>query len=77
MTEVALPELRRPPMLCAVVIETVEIVGKHFHTVTTWAGAGRPPRRKWFADGSIAVAHAAELADEFGCALVDITSEGE
>lgn len=75
MATVELPALSRPPTLRAIVIDKTEIAGAELFTITVWAGGGRPPRRKWYADRTIAIAHAAERADELAAPMIDLTDE--
>lgn len=74
---VQLPDLQRHRALRGIVVDTADVAGALLYSVTFWAGAGRPPRRRWFADRAIALAHAADRADEHGFALIDLTREAE
>ncbi|GGB87846.1 hypothetical protein GCM10011494_02730 [Novosphingobium endophyticum] len=77
MAEVPLPELQRHRALRAIVVDKADVADAALYSVTSCAGAGRPPRRRWFTDRAIALAHAAERADEHGFALIDLSSEAE
>ncbi|WP_374411953.1 hypothetical protein [Novosphingobium colocasiae] len=73
MADIALPP---PPTARAGLIVTAEnIAGAVLFTVTLWRGPGHPPRRNWFTDRAVALAAAAERADEFGLPMVDLTAE--
>ncbi|MGE4305269.1 MAG: hypothetical protein AB7E24_14710 [Novosphingobium sp.] len=75
MPAIELPELQRRRAKLAVVVDVAEVSDTPLFSVTTWRGAGHPPRRQWFADRSIALAHAAERADELAVPMVDLTGE--
>lgn len=75
MAEIALPEPQRPAARRAIVIDVAELAGAQLFAVTIWPGVGRPPRRQWFTDRAIAIAHAAERADELAAPMIDLTDE--
>lgn len=77
MPEVALPEMPQPAALRGVILERHEMAGALLFSTTTCVGLGRAPRRRWFAERSIALAHAAELADTHSLALLDMSDDAD
>lgn len=75
MAAIPLPDLPRHKALHGVVVDAHELAGVALISVTAWRGAARPPRRNWFTCRSVALAHAAEIADRDGLTLVDLTNE--
>ena len=74
------PPIEIPALLpgkwLAVVIERFELAGSTLSSVTIRRGCGRAPRRRWFPDRAVAVAHALELAEEFDLPLLDLGEGG-
>lgn len=56
----------------AVMLVRFNLAGSILHSVTIHRGGGRAPRRRWFPDRTVALAHAFELADEFNLPLLDL-----
>ncbi len=56
----------------AVIIVRFELAGSLLHSVSVQSGGGRAPRRRWFPDRAIALAHAIEQAEEFDLPLLDL-----
>lgn len=77
MATISLPQLPRHKALHGVVVDARELAGVILVSVTTWRGAARPPKRTWFTDRTIALAHAANMADERGFTLIDLSREAE
>lgn len=77
MAEIALPALTKHKTLRGIVIDAHEISGTRLVSVTSYGGTGRAAKRRWFATRSIALAHAADRADEHGFALIDLTEPAE
>ena len=75
MAAIDLPTLPARQALRGVFIGRAEVAGTELFTVTAWHGASRPPRRQWFADRAIALAHAAQVADEMAAPLFDLTGD--
>lgn len=73
MAEFALPDVSRAPSLKGVVIDRHEIAHEQLLSVTMWLGNGRRPKRRWFTSRAVAIAYAADRADDLGLLLVDLT----
>ncbi|MEP6868703.1 MAG: hypothetical protein ABJA20_09315 [Novosphingobium sp.] len=73
MTPVELPAMRKGSWY-GVLIEPLELDGNGLWTVTVRQGLGRAPRRRWFPDHTLALAHAADQADLHNLPLLNLTS---
>ena len=60
----------------AVIILRFELTGSLLHSVSVHRGGGRAPRRRWFPDRTVAVAHALEQAEEYDLPLLDLGEAG-
>ena len=77
MVEIQIPELLRHRAIRAVMIESHDLAGSIVTSVTTHVGLGRSPKRRWFASRAVALAHAAEMADQHALPMFDLGSEAE
>ena len=68
--EIELPPLVKRAWL-GVQIEPGALAGSHVFVVTVHEGAGRAPRRRWFADRQLALLHAADQADALNLPIFD------
>lgn len=84
MTEIILPPipdrgsalaLGGPAMWLGVIIEAAEIAGTPAWSVTV-RDSFRTARRRWFPDRTLALLHAADMADAAGIPLFDRTIAG-
>lgn len=73
MAEFALPEIAQPRHAKGIIIDRHEIAHEHLLSVTMWLGIGRRPKRRWFTSRGVAIAYAADRADDLGLLLVDLT----
>ena len=76
MVEIQIPELLKHRAIRAVMVEGHDLAGSIVTSVTTHAGLGRSPRRRWFASRAVALAHAAEMADQHGLPLFNLGADG-
>jgi hypothetical protein len=74
---IELPNLLRHRAIRAVMVESHDLAGSIVTSVTTHVGLGRAPKRRWFASRAVALAHAAEVADQHGLPMFDLGSEVE
>ena len=74
-TTISVPTLL-PGNWRAVIIECFELGGSVLHAVSVRRGCGRAPRRRWFPDRAVALAHAVEKAEEFELPLLDLGEGG-
>lgn len=74
VTEIILPPIpdRGPALWLGVIIEPSEIAGTPAWSVTVRDGY-RTARRRWFPDRTLALLHAADMADAAGIPLFDRT----
>ena len=77
MVEIQIPELLKHRAIRAVMVEGHDLAGSKVTSVTTHVGLGRSPKRRWFASRAVALAHAAEMADQHGLPLFDLVNSGE
>ncbi len=70
-----------PPLLPGgwrgIIVEHHEIAGTRLAAVTVKPGLGRAPRRRWFADSTVALAHALDQAETLALPLLHLGVEGE
>ncbi|MDE2597010.1 MAG: hypothetical protein KGL44_09045 [Sphingomonadales bacterium] len=71
MREIELPQLRATGVV-AVTLEAAVIAGSPVWIATTRERINSAARRRWFPDEALALAHAAQEADRFGLALLDL-----
>lgn len=76
MAEIALPQISRHKALRGIIVDRHDVAGAALFAVTSHIGSGRSKRR-WFASREIALAHAADRADEHSLALLDLTDPVE
>lgn len=78
MVEIALPEFpRRHSSIRAVFVEDHTLAKTAVTAVTTHVGLGRAAKRRWFASRAVALAHAAEVADQHALPLFDLGEVAE
>ncbi|SLJ86895.1 hypothetical protein [Novosphingobium mathurense] len=77
MVEIQIPELLKHRAIRAVMVEGHDLAGSHLTAVTVHIGCGRKARRQWFSDRGVALAHAAEMADQHALPLFDLGMSGE
>jgi hypothetical protein len=77
VAEVALPDIPRPPKLKGVIIKRHEVAGEPLLSVTMWQGNGRRGKRRWFTSRGVALAYAADRADDLGLLVIDLSDPAE
>lgn len=77
MADITLPKLPARRAAHGILVTAETVAGATLFTVVLHCGAGHPPRRNWFTDRAVALAAAAERADELGLPMVDLTAEPE
>lgn len=77
MADVPLPAMAKNRRLNSVVIDRHEIAQEQLLSVTICPGHGRRPRRRWFTSRAVALAYAADRADDLSLLLVDLTAPAD
>ncbi len=72
MLEIPLPEMSRAEAIRGVIVSGHDVAGALLFSVTTHVGLGRAPRRRWFVDRCIALAHSADQADGLCLPIIDL-----